>query len=46
MKYTTPETKSLQVNAQFALCEGSPAPPPAAPERMSLPNVSKTQGSW
>jgi len=46
MTYTTPETKSLQVNAQGIICAGSPVTPPSAPERMSLPNVSKTQGTW
>jgi len=46
MKYTTPETKCLKVNAQGMICAGSPAPSPTAPERMSLPNVSKTTGSW
>jgi len=53
MKYITPETKSLQVNGQdllvsFGVNEASagPAPTPTAPDRMSLPSITKTNGSW
>jgi len=51
MKYITPETKSLQVNGQdllvsFGTNAGSPAPSPSAPDRMSLPDVTKTNGTW
>jgi len=52
MKYTTPETKCLQVNGQDLLVSfgemnaGSPAPTPTAPDRMSLPSINKTAGSW
>jgi len=44
--YLTPETKSLTMQAQGMICAGSPAPAPTAPERMSLPNVTKTNGTW
>jgi len=46
MKYATPETKSLTMQAQSMICAGSPSPEPSAPGRMSLPNVSKTTGEW
>jgi len=45
-KYQTPETKSLNMQAQSMICAGSPSPAPTAPERMSLPNVVKTSGTW
>jgi len=44
-KYLSPETMSLQVNAQTIVC-ASPGPEPAPGRSMSLPNVSKTNGSW
>jgi len=47
--YLSPETKSLQVNAQSFICASpgpGPEPTPTAPERVYLPTVTKTNGSW
>jgi len=44
MKYITPETKSLQVNAQSFLCE-SPAPGPQRSGELGTMKV-KNVSSW
>jgi len=44
-QYVIPQTTCLKVNAQTMIC-ASAGPEPQAPGRMSLSNVTKTQGSW
>jgi len=44
MKYTTPETKSLTVQAQSMICAGSPSPTPGRSGSigtMPVANVAK-----